>query len=272
MRSIAAFALGIGLTACSQDTPGVKGPTGIYAGGPDGGAPGRGAPEGGPSEGGGPGAGGPGPKTGAHILAQRNINGSSNTPLVTSPVSTQTSGSTIIVSVGRGDSSGLASLPTDNMGNTPYAKLGSNVAFVNYPGSGAALYDFIGATGGAGHTFAANMVGSDEVTIIVVEVKNGHVIQDAKGSYVGPGTLTSPSVTTTGPATIVAFCWGDNGAGTTIRSVNNSFQLLDQYMATNGLSVQGASASLDVTAPGSYNVTWTVDSPQGAILFIVAVQ
>jgi hypothetical protein len=191
---------------------------------------------------------------------------------VTSPVTTQASGSTIIMSIGLGNGADLTILPSDNMGNAPYAQLGSSVAYAGYPSSGAAVFDFVGAVGGSGHTFTANKVGGDEATIIVVEVKSGRVIQDSKGAYVGPGTLTSPSVTTTGPATLVAFCWGDSGSGTTIRSVNNSFQVLDQYAASDGVSVQGASASRDVTAAGTYDVTWTVDPPEGAILFIVAVQ
>jgi hypothetical protein len=166
-------------------------------------------------------------------------------------------------------------VPSDNKGNKSFVQLGQSTAYVGYPDSGAALYALTNAVGGTGHTFTVSNVDSDEVTIAAVEVRNSSVVQDSKGAYVaGTTSFTSPSVTTTGPATIVAFCWGDSAGATNITGVNNSFKVLDQYSAANGISVQGASASRDVSAAGTYNVTWTVNPAQvsGAILYIVAVQ
>jgi hypothetical protein len=184
-------------------------------------------------------------------------------------------GSLILLGVGRGVAADLATVfPVDNKGNDPYVQVGTSIDYVGYPYSGAALYKFVNAVGGTAHTFQINKLNGDEVTISAVEVKNGRIIQDVKGAYViGTNSLTSPSVTTTGPATIVAFCWGDYPQATVIASVNNSFKILDQYPAVGGSSVQGASASLDAATAGTFNVTWTIQGQvDGAILFIVAVQ
>jgi hypothetical protein len=209
------------------------------------------------------------PATGAHVLAQHNIVG--NGILTTAGITTQSAGSSIIVSVGRGDID-LLGLPTDNKANSPYFQLGPSIAYPVYTTSGAALYTFLNAKGGTGDIFTPANSAGDEVTIVVVEVKNGLVVVDSKGAVATSGLLTSPSVTTTGPASIVAFCWGNYAGGVTKVSVNNSFAVLDMYGGTDTVSVQSASASLDVQQAGTYNVTWTLSPPQSAILFIVALQ
>ncbi len=198
------------------------------------------------------------------------------TSVSTIALNTQSVNSTFIVSTGRGDAAGLGLLPTDNMGNSPYFQIGANYRYVGYPNSGASLFAYMNGVGGIGHFFEVEKAFGDEATIAVVEVKNGHAIQDYKGGYVGlteGNTIVSPSVTTTGPATIVAFCWGDYPYETIATGVNNQFQILDMYTATDAASVQSVSASRDVTEAGTYNVTWTIAQPiTGAIVYIVVIQ
>ena len=89
------------------------------------------------------------PRLGAHALAYYRVNRSSGnaSPISTPAMATQPSGSTMVLSVGRGLISAFEP-PSDNKGNGPYAHLAGN-------------------------------------------------------------PLTSRRVTTTGPALLVAFWWGD---------------------------------------------------------------
>jgi len=212
------------------------------------------------------------PSTGAHVLAKQIIS-ATTAVLTTAGVTTQSSGSALIVSAGRGSGSLLIpSTISDNKGNTPYVQQASKLNYTDYPDSSAALYAILDAKGGAGHTFSLSDVANDEGTIVAVEVKHGLVIKDVKASRMSAGNLTSPSVTTTGSATIVAFCWPGGAYGFSSVSANNSFAVLDKYGAEDAISVQAASASRDVAAAGTYNVTWTVSPAQEAILFIIALQ
>src|SRR5262249_1063000 len=81
-----------------------------------------------------------------------------------------------------------------------------------------------------------------------------------------PGTLTSRSVTTTGPATLIAFWWGDGFPDTTSQSAtpNNGFTPIDTNAEQLHSFVQCAVAVRNVSTAGTYNVTWTATPEQGA--------
>src|SRR5262245_24080928 len=125
------------------------------------------------------------PGLGAHGLSFYHLadpgQPSSTTSISTPKLTSQASGSTIIVSVGRGDNTLFAS-PTDRAGNS-YQKLGDMHAYVPlYPESGTALYGSVGARGGSGFqvttTTGQNAKGQlDEITIAAVEVVEGTHIQ-----------------------------------------------------------------------------------------------
>lgn len=220
------------------------------------------------STGGMPGA----PHVGAHGLSfygyQANDADSIDSPTLT----TSASGSTILVSSGRGDLS-AAKPPTDNKGNSPFMSLGTPHAYTNWPTSGTDLHAFAGAVGGAGHVVKTANAPYDEITLAVVEVANGTVIQDAKWVERLKGqSITSAQVTTTGPATLVAFWWGDADVnGDKVATPNNGFVVLDS-IGNAGALVQCFVAAKDVDAAGSYDVTWTATPDQGAQLWLVAVQ
>jgi hypothetical protein len=213
------------------------------------------------------------PSTGAHVLVEQSITVGRAT-ITSAGVTTQPSGSALIVAAGRGSGSLLVpSTISDNKGNSPFVQQGKKLNYAGYPDSSAALFTFLNAKGGSGHTFSLSNLSSDEGTLVAVEVKNGRVIQDVKGANAAAGsTLASPSVTTTGPATIVAFCWPGGGYGFSSIGVNNGFTVLDKYGAQDGLSVQAASATRDVSAAGTYNLTWTISPAQDAIVYIIALQ
>ena len=208
---------------------------------------------------------------GAHALAYHRLGGDVS-PLSTPAMTTRESGSTMLVSVGRGQI-GAFSLPTDSKGNTPYAQLGSTHPYTQWPSSGTALYAFAPAAGGSGHVVQAETPAADEITLAAVEIVGRGVIQDVQWREALAGSpLTTASVTTTGPATLVAFWWGDaDTAGDKTATPNNGFVVIDSILLAGAL-VQCAVAAKEVAAAGSYDVTWTATPLQGAQLWLVAVQ
>lgn len=211
------------------------------------------------------------PGLGAHALSFHRIG--ENRPLIaTAPMSTAPSGSTIIVGVGRGQI-GAHAPPTDSHGNTPYQQLGEAHTYTNWPSSGTALYAFTSMTGGDDHVVRVETPPADEVTLAAVEVLDGSYVHAFEWSEVLAGSpLTSKRVTTTGPATLIAFWWGDAGVAQDKTAVpNNDFVVIDSVLASGAL-VQAAVAVKNVAEAGTYDVTWTATPRQGAQLWLVAVQ
>ncbi len=213
--------------------------------------------------------GNPGP--GAHGLAYFRVESHAES-LATPAMTTAGAGSTIVVSTGRGAVSAMA-VPTDSHGNTPYVQLGATHTYTLWPSSGTALYAYAGAQGGADHVVTVSTPYDDELTLAAVEVIDGTVIQDQQWNEVLVGNpLTSRSVTTTGPATLVAFWWGDGGADDDKTAVpDGGFTVVDSILLAGSL-VQCAVAVREVSAAGTYDVTWTATPAQGAQLWLVAVQ
>lgn len=200
-----------------------------------------------------------------------NGDGVASPTLSASGMSTRANGSTLLACVGRGVL--VADTPTDNAGNV-FTGLDVAHTYTLWPNSGTALYACAQARGRTGHavTVAKPKV-TDETTLTVVEILGGGVIRDVKWREVLVGQpLTSASVTTTGPALLVAWWWGDAGVEEDKTAVPNSgFTVIDSVLASGSL-VQCAVAVRQVEAAGSYNVTWRATPQQGAQLWLVAVQ
>ncbi len=210
------------------------------------------------------------PALGAHTLAF-NLDGVSSPSLSTSPIATRPTGSTLLVCVGRGLLA--ASTPTDNAGNT-FVPLGVPHTYTLWPSSGTALYGCVQAQGREGHVVSAEKPKlTDETTLSVVEIASGGVVRDVQWREVLSGQpLTSASVSTTGAALLVAWWWGDAGVDLDKTAVpDNGFTVVDSVLAAGAL-VQCAVAVRQVAAAGTYNVTWTSTPPQGAQLWLAAVQ
>jgi hypothetical protein len=80
------------------------------------------------------------------------------------------------------------------------------------------------------------------------------------------------NVTTTGPATLVAFWWGDGNQYFVHTAVPDSgFTVIDSLLPL-GSYVQTAVATKDVATAGTYHVTWNSGGNEGAQLWLVAVQ
>jgi hypothetical protein len=212
------------------------------------------------------------PTLGAHGLAFHVIGGSVG-PRLSTPAATTQSGSTMLAFVGKGSVWNL-SPPIDNKGNTPYVQLGATQQYTRWPGQGTAVYAFNSISGGANHVVSEDDSSTfDEVSFATIEVRNGGVIQDFKWNEVlHSSTQTSQSVTTTGPATLVAVWFGDDASSTPSNPVpDNGFTVIDGT-GNGNQAVQMFVATKDVQAAGTYNVTWTTTPPQGALLYLVAVQ
>ena len=192
------------------------------------------------------------------------------TTLETPALSTFAAGSTIVVGVGRGDNRFFAA-PTDNMGNGDYPQLGIDRPYTLWPGSGTALYALQDAAGGDGHVISTTKPIDDEVTMAVVEVYGNQVEDFVWNEVLSGQPLTSGSVTTSGPATLVAYWWGDaDMAGEKTAVPDGGFTVIESILESGAL-VQCALAVAHVDAAGTYNVTWTATPQQGAQMWLVAI-
>lgn len=213
------------------------------------------------------------PTVGVHALVYY-PNSSGFKPMLSTPaMTTQTSGSTMLVWVGRGWLGNFrpATVPTDNQGNI-YEMVGSAQSYApKWPGSGEALYAAPLIAGGDGHVVSSPMPSVEEVTSVVVEVKNGGVIQDVQSSVLLSRPLISPSVTTTDPATLVAI-WAGDGSVAYSAVPDNGFTIIEQLFSPGTPYIQVAVATKEVTNAGTYNVMWEAAPWQGAHLWLVAVQ
>jgi hypothetical protein len=207
--------------------------------------------------------------------------GTAASSITTPAMTTQPTGSTIVVGVGRGiigSFNDTTALPTDTMGNAPYQELGIPHPFQRWMTSGTAIYAFPAARGGPGFTVSTTTGAADEITLATVEVIGRTQIQASEWNEVtqpatGPEVaLTSQSVTTTGPATLVAFWWGDADEFNDQTAVpDNGFVVVDKVL-TIGQLVQCAVAVRDVTTADTYHVTWAATPRQGAQLWLIAIQ
>jgi hypothetical protein len=219
------------------------------------------------------------------------------TPTATSaPLRTQPDGSSLLVLVGGYTNN--ASGPTDSYANS-WTQVGPAVAYNGFEGRfNAQAYVALAAKGGSGHTvsFVKNGTPAGEITAPFVEITHAGTLQSMAQNYPAPGlvsraadklariwssdeaaapvsTVTSDSVTTTGPATLVAVWWGDSRALNMTAVPGNGFRVIEHYLDLPPQSgVQCAVAVKQVAAAGTYDVTWTSSPAQGAILWLFAFQ
>jgi len=228
-------------------------------------------PSGSSSGGGGP--SGPAPAIGAHRLGfhRHQVN---QAPLVLPAMNTAASGSTIVVGIGRGAIAAFSSNASDNKNNGAFPQLGTAHTYALWNTSGTGLFAATNVAGGSGHVITVQTPANDEVTAGAVEVLHGKVIHDFKWSevLVANHPVKSQSVTTTAPAVLIAYWWGDGGAdGNKVAVPNNGFTVLDS-IGEYGNLVQCFVAAKVAPTPGTYDVTWTSTPAQGAQLWLVAVQ
>lgn len=232
---------------------------------------------------------------GAHTLLVQS-DGQGMSPAVSSRVATEPSGSSLLTLVA-GYVNNPAD-PTDSYGNA-WKQVGDAVTYNGYDGRfNARAFVALAARGGPGHTVSVVKEGTPagEITVPFIEIRHAGALQDVAQNYPIPGVigrisdklartwqgragdpstteLTSGSVTTTGPATLVAVWLGDAYVYEMTAVPNNGFKVIDRYLQLPPNSaVQCAVASRQVSAAGTYNVTWKGTPAQGAILWLFAFQ
>ena len=225
---------------------------------------------------------------GAHALLVQ-PDGDGTNPAIAGPIHTQADGSALLVVVGGYASN--ASLPSDNYANK-WVQQGPGISFHGYDGKfNTAAYVALPARGGEGHRvrLAKDSEATGEITAPLVEIRNAGVLQDMASTYAVPGIvarlgrklmparsgveLTSGSVTTTGPATLVAVWWGDAYVYRMTAVPNNGFRVIERFLELPPNSgVQCAVAVRQVDRAGTWQVTWSGTPAQGAILWLFAFQ
>lgn len=196
-------------------------------------------------------------------------------------LNTQPTGSMIVIATG-GKSSDITQTWTSNKGTI--TKLASVIDYPDYAGYGTQ----VGKTtaGGTGHNISVPVTAFDENTTFVTEVIGGRRVKTANANVAnssGGATATSPTVSTDGPAILIADWWGSSptvppfsgtpAVGTPYTATpNNGFTVLDSYLVNNqDGEVQACRAFLSVSAAGSYNVTWSHTPNQGSQTWLTAV-
>ncbi|MBN8727816.1 MAG: hypothetical protein J0H15_08955 [Xanthomonadales bacterium] len=213
------------------------------------------------------------PTLGAHTLLGQEDGYGAN-PAVTAPIDTQASGSSFLV-FNAGHASNTDP-PTDNKGNA-WSPLGAPVVYHGYDGAyDLKAYTALGGHGGAGHvvSIVKNGNSSGELTLPFIEVRNAAVIADSAEVYADAAPqVSSGSVTTTGPAVLVALWWGDGFYLQQTAVPDNGFTVADEFLdLPPNSAVQCVVAYRQVAAAGTWRVSWTQAPAQGAILWLIALQ
>lgn len=215
----------------------------------------------------------------AHAISYQRMGGG-RTMVSTPALAGSDAPTVLLVPVGRGDL-GAFTPPTDNQGGGPYQQLGTAHPYTRYPGSGTALYAAVLPAGSAARVISASTPPGDEVTLAAVAVKGTRITAFAwnevlagQRSFLRPSgnPITSQSVRTTGPATLVAIWWGDAGVRDRKDALPDSgFTVIDGVREA-GEVVQCVVAVKRVEAAGTYQVRWRSTPRQGAQLWLAAVE
>ncbi|MEP6882470.1 MAG: hypothetical protein ABI866_10785 [Dokdonella sp.] len=210
---------------------------------------------------------------GSHTLLGQE-EGSGVSPAVTSPINTQANGSSFIA-FNAGYASNNA-IPTDNKGNV-WSAFGAPAIYRGYGGVfDVKAYVVLAGHGGASHSVSIikNGNASGELTLPFIEIANAAELIDVASNYPPAGTTaTSASVTTTGPATLIAFWWGDGGGLVHSAIPDSGFTIIENFvLLPPNSAVQGVVAYREVAAAGTYHVTWTQSPEEGAPLWLFAFQ
>lgn len=175
----------------------------------------------------------------------------------------------VVAAVGRGDILDHSAVSDNKSGS--YSQIGTAHNYTDWVNSGIAVYGAVGVAGGSGHTVtAAKPDVNDEVTLLAVAVPSGTAIL----GHTWVEDLTDPntgSITVDGPCTLISFWGGDDASGELNPAVDGNWTKLDWTSSLASNHVQMASAYRVVGAAGTYTVTWTPSTSQGAQVWIVAV-
>jgi hypothetical protein len=211
------------------------------------------------------------PRLGAHGLNYHAYEG--NPATIALNLRRRQSGASFVL-VGVGGLVTSFAAPVGASGNT-FTAQGPVLQYIPYPGYGNALYACSSYQAGA--TLAISSIKQTdpggEFTLTVVEVLDANKLQALRINYPkADQPQRSDAVTTTGPALLLAWWWGDaDGKRAHTARPGAGFVVLESILLRGGL-VQCCLAYKIVEEAGSYDVTWQSSPQQGAILWLAALQ
>jgi hypothetical protein len=220
-----------------------------------------------------PGAFASGPALGAHVFLGQG-EGIGADPAVTPPMATAGTGSVLIAfNAGYASNQGA---PKDTYRNH-WTSLGHAQVYANYGDRfDVQAYVATAASGGPGHTLTVTKPGEPkgELSLPFIEVRNATRVQAFAQNYADAAlVVASKEISVDGPATLLAFWWGDGGVKRMTATPGDGFTLIDSFVELPDESgVQGAVAWRQVDAAGTYQVHWTAAPVQGAALWIIAIR
>lgn len=178
--------------------------------------------------------------------------------------------SILIAGVGRGDAPAFGN--TEFMPAPDFELLDSYHPYTEWPNSGTATYFRAVTSDMAELDVRVGASPGDEVTVAALIVA-GTRISDYSWTEVLEGPrVTSKPIRTNGPATLIAFWWGDAGVNHhKVAMPGNGFRIVDSVLFTGPL-VQCAVAVREVDQAGEYFVDWNAFPKQGAQLWLIAVE
>lgn len=215
----------------------------------------------------------PAPALGAHVFLGQG-EGLGVSPATTPAVDTQHDGS-VFIAFNAGYASNDAT-PRDNFGNR-WKPLGHAQNYADYGDRFTVRgYVALAGKGGPAHTVSVDKRGEPrgELSLPFVEVRNASRVAAVASSYASPALqVASDEVTVNGPATLLAFWWGDGGVKRMTVTPGDGFRRVDAFVELPDESgVQGAVAWRQVDAAGTYRIHWTAAPVQGAALWLIAIQ
>jgi hypothetical protein len=209
------------------------------------------------------------PGLGAHVLYTQDESLGTD-PATSGAITTQARGSALVAfSMGW---NGNFTAPADSHDNTWTQASDMNI----YAGGNfyTAVWSAAPAQGGAGHTltFAKPEHPSGEISMGMIEIVDAGAVT-VEYRLAPSDDPSPPSVTTGGPATLIAIWGGDAFELSHDAAPDQGFAVIDAYLDLGPTSaVQVAVAAKEVTEAGTYGVTWTSSPAQGCACYLIAIE
>jgi hypothetical protein len=165
--------------------------------------------------------------------------------------------------------------PVDNRGSI-YSTLVPDAPYAGYPSVGNVVFSAVLSNNNGNMTISIKKISvpSGEITVNAIHIPNGTKVIAAQRTLgaAGSGLQRSGSVTTSGPAVLVAWWWGEGSTGTThVATPGNGFQIVQALTADLPIA-QCTVAVRTVNAAGTYQATWISGAQESAMLALVAVE
>lgn len=159
---------------------------------------------------------------------------------------------------------------TDNASNTLALTGTSHDYSPLWPTSGTGCYFKANATGRTGCIVTDSKPSdADEITVLAMNVLNASQIEASSFVYdtTGP-TNVGTDITVTKASVLISVWSGDDANGEQGPSVSAGWTRLQTTTITTGNHVQMALAARAVSSAGTYGITWTPQTSQGAHVYL----